>query len=275
MLLAAFAIGVAATTYGQEATLGLELTPNGPSRASGSRLSSSSYLGGVDVRCTVTVWIEGEWSPWLWAIVYLDVDGSQTSAQDVGYWYVSATAWLSVELATSTRPAQCSADTISGWLSASQDIPGIPDGETSEEGGWNEQEYQGTAMRWIQTLTPSGDHYEGRVVNEQNGGGGIDTCFNNAPWAPFLPMDRVRPRGAGWQVGSNRWGPDRVGYIPQAVEFYRNNGAAPCDFHLNQVMVIDFLSNQMEYTTNELAAGITSISVWSERLGQYAERIWP
>ena len=79
-----------------------------------------------------------------------------------------------------------------------------------------------------------------------------------------------------WTVGSgNTWGADNVGYLSDAVVHYRNAGTVPCSTSFPQDMTINEGTTRVVYITNQLRAGITLTSVWSERAGQYAERVWP
>lgn len=146
----------------------------------------------------------------------------------------------------------------------------IPTGEITQSGGWWTGDT--TIHNWIQTLT--GGSFEGRFVKEQDpGGGGPDTCW--FPDSAIAPATSIT--GGRWEVGSvNQWGPDQVGWHSNAALYYRNQGRAPCETQFYQRMVIERPGNtDVEYVTNLLRMGMTAISVWSERAGQYAERIWP
>ena len=77
---------------------------------------------------------------------------------------------------------------------ASYSPPGVPDGETTESGGWNTQvqNLTETAHDWIQTLT--GGSFDGRHIHEESGGGGPDTCY--FPGAATEPQQSVS--GGAW-----------------------------------------------------------------------------
>lgn len=277
MLFVAVALGTA-TTYAQQAaaTINLERTSGGLSAARGGQATSLFSAFQYGFQCTVTVWDEGYFYGWpliyLYANVELSVDGIQADyAYNEGWVLISATTSAWFDATQYDKFVSCSADTTAGPLSGWAIAPGIPDGETTESNGWDGGGYGDSVHRWVQTLTPSDGNYGGRIITEQDGGGGNDTCHFSGS-----QIDRVdRVTGGTWLVVGNRWGVDRVGWRPVAVEYYRNQGAAPCDFTLNQIMVINVGSDQVEYTANQLAAGITEISVWSRRAGQEAERIWP
>jgi hypothetical protein len=142
----------------------------------------------------------------------------------------------------------------------------FPTGETTQASNW----YQGTYMMWNQTLT--GGTFEGWRVWESDPGGGSDTCWFSG--SSFDPGTSVTSGiGTPWEVNaSNQWGPDYVGWGPSAVTYYRNQGRAPCDSTIPQDM---YISGYHKYVTNTLREGLTDTTVWSERAGQYAERIWP
>jgi hypothetical protein len=146
----------------------------------------------------------------------------------------------------------------------------VPTGETTESGGWYTENT--TLHLWNQTLT--GGSFGGRTVTEQDpGGGGPDTCWFEG--SIFNRFEAIT--GGTWPVGGdNRWGPDAVGWNYNAVQYYRNQGRAPCDTRFPQRMVITCPgSADVPYVTNLLRAGMTETTVWSERAGQYAERVWP
>jgi hypothetical protein len=109
-------------------------------------------------------------------------------------------------------------------------------------------------------------------VWEENGGIGTDTChFSGSIYEKF---DRITE--GHWLVGSdNLWGPDHVGWSWNAVMYYRSHERAPCDTYFWQHMYVSSPGGGVRYVTNLLRAGITNYSVWSERAGQYAERVWP
>jgi hypothetical protein len=150
----------------------------------------------------------------------------------------------------------------------------VPTGETTSSNGWGDGP-DDTIHRWLQTLLPSlGGNFAGRTVTERDpGGGGPDTCW--FPQSNYLKAEAIT--GGSWSVDANNtWGPDYVGWHYDAVVYYRNQGRAPCETSFPQAMQIDRPGGpSIIYVTNVLRAGITSISVWSERAGQYAERIWP
>lgn len=147
-----------------------------------------------------------------------------------------------------------------------------PSGETTESSGWWTQNT--SVHDWTQTLT-GGDFSGRRVAERDPGGGGPDYChFSGSIYNPFTHV--TNPPDFWWDVTNNRWGVDHVGWVTGAVEYYRNTGRAPCDTSFPQDMVINCPGcTEMKYVTNTLRAGITNTTVWSERAGQYAERIWP
>jgi hypothetical protein len=152
--------------------------------------------------------------------------------------------------------------------------PPIPDGETTSSGGW--WEANTTVHKWFQQLSPTSSPFAGRFVVEQDptggAGTGLDTCTFPGSAAPTF--DRIST--GYWEVDEiNSWGPDLVGWSYDVVLYYRNQGRAPCDTSFPQRMVMAWPSGDYEYRINTLRAGITIISVWSERDGQYAERVYP
>jgi len=211
---------------------------------------------------------------WLWAQLYLYLDGNLVGTDYTdGYGQIGGAAWANAAATTQNQQVDCYVDSNIGYGSANGYLPGMPDGEITQSGGWYNG---GTTHVWNQTLT-GGGNYEGRQVVEWNAGGGPDYC-----WYPGSQIDYAdHVTGGQWTVQSgNTWGPDVVGWLPVAVGYYRNHGRSPCDTTMIQDMRIDCPgngcnSNTVSYVINTLRLGITDTTVWSERAGQYAERIWP
>jgi hypothetical protein len=148
----------------------------------------------------------------------------------------------------------------------------IPAGETTLPIGWNS--VHPTAHDWRQTLIPpSGVNFGGRTVTEEDpGGGGPDTCHFGGSSVPY--QDSIS--GGAWIVGAdNGWGYDTVGWTASGVEYYRQQGRAPCQTSFPQRMVIACGGNKVPYITNLLVMGFDAVNVWSERAGVRVERIWP
>jgi hypothetical protein len=153
---------------------------------------------------------------------------------------------------------------------ANYQSPPTPSGENTDSAGW--YTVHTTIHQWNQTLYHGS--FGGRTVWEVAGGGN-DTC-----WWPGSGLPKSESvAGSSWPVnGSNTYGPDLVGWLHEWVLLYRSWGRAPCDTTLIQEMMIDCpgcSSNPFHYVTNVLNAGFTDWTVWSERAGQYAERVWP
>jgi hypothetical protein len=128
---------------------------------------------------------------------------------------------------------------------------------------------------WNQTLTPGNVNFTGRTVTEQNGnagggGSGNDTChFNGSAVGVF---DRIT--GGTWTVAAaNVWGEDYVGWLLNAVQYYRNRGRAPCGTNFQQQMVINQNPGTSVYggnntgNTNTLGGNVNVRSVTSARSG--------
>lgn len=229
---------------------------------------SQPYIFSLGCYYTITGW-PGEW---VWARIDLFIDGVRVDGdyqENVGE--INGAVTLFRQATTQNQDVLCTATSNVGYGSANGYLPGIPDGEVTSSGGWAVD----TLHRWNQTLTPFGGPYAGRSVTERNpGGGGPDTCY--FPGSRFLPA--VSITGGTWPVDSNNgWGADYVGWTYAAVLYYREQGRAPCETTFGQDMEIDVPGGNppAKYTTNVLAMGMTNTTVWSQRAGQYAERIWP
>jgi len=150
----------------------------------------------------------------------------------------------------------------------------IPTGETTSFDGWDT--VLPTVGDWTQSLMPSTINFGGRTVTEQDpGGGGPDTCwFSGSNVAQTTSIS-----GGSWTVdGSNHWGaddPDGVGWPPDAVTYYRDEGREPCGTTFPQQMVIDCSDGTPTYITNTLSMDITSTTVSSSRAGNSQSKNWP
>lgn len=147
-----------------------------------------------------------------------------------------------------------------------------PNGETTASGGWADFEGNPTLHRWNQTLQPTTINFIGRVVTEQDAGGGSDQChFTGSAFAPATSIT-----GGSWTVEpGNFWGSDYVGWVPSAVTYYRQQGRAPCGTSFRQRMVIDCATGDIPYLTHTLGASMGPNTVTSQRGGQSATRAWP
>ncbi len=129
-----------------------------------------------------------------------------------------------------------------------------------------------------------GYSWAGLHVYEQDGGGGVDGCFNAAPDSPFhFPgtpgYNAISPGTIGrWPVGNqNSYGYDYIGFVySDPILWYRNHGAAPCEIVLNQDMFIELpVGGDQLYKTNVLKIGITNLSIYASRDGVEQERVFP
>ena len=156
------------------------------------------------------------------------------------------------------------------WLYADVDVYyAVPTGESTASVGWNAS--YSTVHDFRQTL--QGGNFVGRVVHEEDGGNGNDTCwFVDSQFAKFEAVT-----GGQWTVdANNKWGLDSVGWFPNSVTYYRNQQRAPCGTQFDQKMYINRPgTSDAHYVTNLLRMGLTATTVWSERAGVYQSKIWP
>ncbi len=120
--------------------------------------------------------------------------------------------------------------------------------------GWQDAAGLNLTQAFIMTLSSgsgAGLSFGGRVVQEQDAGGGQDGCYFNGTALGATPINKI-PSPAIWRVASdNTFGPDNIGYSPDLVAYLRNyrpSGSAwPCNVTLNQNMQINCA--QGSYTT--------------------------
>jgi hypothetical protein len=154
-----------------------------------------------------------------------------------------------------------------------QDCP-IPTSETTMSTGWDT--IAGSLHKWQQRLLPVTTSFNGRKIYESTPSPGTDGCW-------FLgsqrdKFDRVtNSPGTFWTVNSvNEWGPDKVGYSPDHVSYYRFDAPRfPCSTSFTQRMEISCGSQKQVYATHELRAGIQMFTVSSGRAAENASRPYP
>jgi hypothetical protein len=170
----------------------------------------------------------------------------------VGYNYACAAIYANVT-ANATCDVQCL----------------LPTGETSNSDGWDSS--TPTIHRWNQTLTGSGN-FVGREIAENDGTGGSDNC----DW-PGSEIPKAHLSGGGWTVETgNTWKPDLVGYTPDAINYYRANGRAPCQAIVPQDMYISCPDILHKYTSGNLVYGITATQISIKRHSAATQtKIWP
>lgn len=151
--------------------------------------------------------------------------------------------------------------------------PAIPSGETTTSAGYTDP--VPTIHRFMSTL--HGGSFSGRTTSESSPGyGGPDTCwFPGSAWGYHTSVT-----GGSWPPvdANNQYGADRIGWLPEAVNYYRANLRAPCETTMYQNMSINCpgcSSDPYHYITNTIRTGMSEFSVWSERAGVYADRVWP
>jgi hypothetical protein len=148
----------------------------------------------------------------------------------------------------------------------------LPKSESSSFDGWN-----GSVGKWQQTLISSTNDssttFAGRRVAEVDAGGGDDSChvkglpFHDPPGEPHLG-------GFFWIVrDDNTYGPDSIGYKPEAVTWYRAHNIIDCGFTKYQQMQMscdlptDATMHNYGSPPNTLGGAITANSVSSSRKG--------
>jgi hypothetical protein len=155
---------------------------------------------------------------------------------------------------------------------AQSTVCATPTGESTAFAGWANLE-DPTYGKWNQTLLPTTTSFVGRVVTEEDpGGGGPDNC-----WFPNSAVAKsTSVTGGSWTVTTgNVWGSDYVGLSSDTVTYYRNQGRDPCSVTIPQRMVINCDAGVIQYKLNTLGFVIDNPKVYSIRDGQQAERRWP
>lgn len=198
------------------------------------------------------------WQPEWWYTVanhYLETDWYD----QYGYYYWTDTLWL----ANSEGVEYV-------WCTA-------PTGETTFSDGWADDVGRATMHRFRGVLAPSYISFNGRTVTEQEPPGAHDTC-----WFPGSIVDQFHLTGGSWSVGAdNAWAHDLVGWLPEAVEYYRGERvrlglAFPCEARVPQQMIISCgNADPPIYQQHDLYMILSVDSVAVERAGVRRDRLWP
>jgi hypothetical protein len=149
-----------------------------------------------------------------------------------------------------------------------------PAGETTNTNQWHPTEP--TVHRFVATVYRQFFYFGGRTVNEQTAPSpsGQDTCW--FPGSQFNPSTTVQNPASG-VVNWNQQYQDDVGWISEAVTYYRQQGRAPCHYTLYQLMLIacDAYGSQTSFKTNEHYGEINNPYVVACRDGICASKNWP
>jgi hypothetical protein len=130
-----------------------------------------------------------------------------------------------------------------------------------------------TVGEWRGKLLPADVDFSGITVVEIQVGPSADGC-----WFPGSTWDQSGLSGGTWQIydnneykgiANNQADADSVGWVPDAVRYYRNAGRVPCEAVIKQAMeVVPHTGPNVRYTTQDLRSGINPQDVYSERDGQ-------
>lgn len=144
-------------------------------------------------------------------------------------------------------------------------------GETTAFGGWYPSSLDPNTAAAIyatyeMTFTPAYD-WGGRQLTESFPSSGIsDTCYNPSSKIAKLtsyPSTTISIDGVDWE--------DLVGVSTQVVNNYREIGATPCFYALQQVMSVDSSSTTtVPYNSNQHINGIGNTTVYEYRAGVYS-----
>jgi hypothetical protein len=166
-------------------------------------------------------------------------------------------------------------------------IADLPSDEITTGVGWGVGSYQ-TIQQFRQTLQgASGRPFDGRQITEAAGSVKSDTCYYSG--AAVRGYGQFGVTGAWWIVGryasppfytySDTWIDDYVGMSTELVQFYRDNGRAPCSAYALQLMKICTnvagCTSQQQYIADYITYSLDSTSVSAGRANVIQSRLWP
>jgi len=161
------------------------------------------------------------------------------------------------------------------WGGGSAASAQTPDYEITYWNGWGDHLGVPTLSLFGQVLVSDYNH-ENAIVYETSFATGFDRCW--FPTSRFAPSNVVT--GSSWIVGfDNSWGWDAVGWLPEAVDYYRYERVLrrlpmPCGTTVYQRMWIDDFAGSRPYQNNLLRGDIGPEYVCSERDGVGNCRPW-
>ncbi len=131
-----------------------------------------------------------------------------------------------------------------------------------------------TVALFEQTIASSKD-LAGRQVYEASNGDPSDGCWFSGSAYPPATLS-----GGGWYVGfyyfNSSWDYDYVGMDPTIVDYYRNNGRAPCLIARPQAMRMYTSSGDFTYFTDVVYVNIASATLFGvQRAGVTVWRAYP
>jgi hypothetical protein len=133
-----------------------------------------------------------------------------------------------------------------------------------------------TAHRFTATVHRDYYYFGGRTVTEETAPSppGVDTCY--FPGSQFSANTTVQNPSGGVVNWSQEY-QDDVGWIPDAVTYYRQQGRAPCHFYIYQQMLIacNAYGSATSFKVNELYGEINNPYVVACRDGICASTNWP
>ena len=228
--------------------------------------------GGGGSRFQVTAPIE--WSTADPSIATVNSFGTVTAQNQPGTTSVTA-SWTAYTYQWNANNEYCDQFNMTGDGIASFTTQcSIPTEEATMSTGWDT--IAGSKHKWVQRLLPINVSFAGRRIYERsnpNNPSTLDTChFPNSRFDPFTQVTNLP--NEYWTVaqGTNEWGPDKIGYSPEMVLYYRGEGKAPCGTRFTQVMYIN-CGNQLEfYSLDQIGADIGTTTVSSTRAGQTQTR---
>jgi hypothetical protein len=154
----------------------------------------------------------------------------------------------------------------------------VPTGEMTKPHDWDPA--KPAVFQWgLQTL--QGGNFAGRLINEVDAGGAVDTCWFQDSRIPRVTG--IPPNAPGWAANAqNQWGFDGVGWkkdvgLPDPIKYYRREGRAPCRFVVRQQMQISCPDGSFQNygPVNKLIGEIGTTTVKSCRAGKCRRRDYP
>jgi len=148
-----------------------------------------------------------------------------------------------------------------------------PSAENTESDRWGTGLWA-TIHGWSVQLKPTALDFSGLGVTEGDYGEAEDTC-----WFADSEYSRVTGvSGGDWDVEPGNYLNDNdwVGWRADVATYYQDEGKAPCEFTMYQLMyvVLPIIGDEVSYTANILKGIILTNHVGSQRAGEVEYRYW-
>lgn len=149
----------------------------------------------------------------------------------------------------------------------------IPSHETTVPNTWGAFPYRTAHWFDVTLFGGTGPNFGGRTISEHTFAPGEDDC--HFPESEFDPFTTIATEGLSITLSNTNTFNDLIGRREDIVDYYRDEGRAPCDATIYQEMRISCAFGTGGYQVNTLIITVGTSTVSNSRDGVIATRAWP